>query len=115
MSDWNSLESVQSLEDLINNSYLRPQLIFKHSTRCGISSQAQDRLLEKETELASAFDLYYLDLLACRPVSDSVMEILNVVHQSPQVIIVNRGKAVLSLSHQSVSPEKILAKALIGN
>ncbi|RMF28303.1 MAG: DUF2847 family protein, partial [Bacteroidetes bacterium] len=37
MVNWRALQSMEDLERLIEQSFQRPCLIYKHSTRCGIS------------------------------------------------------------------------------
>ncbi|HQX71566.1 MAG TPA: DUF2847 family protein, partial [Chitinophagaceae bacterium] len=38
--NWIDLTSENQLKDIIASSYDRPQIIFKHSTRCSVSSIA---------------------------------------------------------------------------
>ncbi|MFM2375695.1 MAG: bacillithiol system redox-active protein YtxJ [Bacteroidota bacterium] len=109
---WQRLESIAQIGEIVRRSSLRPQLIFKHSTRCSISAAAKYRL-EAETEgLADRFDLYYLDLLAHRGVSDAVADRLDVPHRSPQVLVIDHGKAIFSASHYDIEPEKLARLAL---
>lgn len=101
--DWMHLQSEEELSDIMDRSYHKPQIIFKHSIRCGVSSMAKHQLenawnLEKEN-----VDMYYLDLITYRSVSNRVAESLAVTHQSPQIIIINQGKAVFDTSHHAIS------------
>nr|WP_262919454.1 thioredoxin family protein [Niabella hibiscisoli] len=45
---WITLNSVEQLEAINQKSFEKPQLIFKHSTRCSISSVIKNRLYKKE-------------------------------------------------------------------
>ena len=47
--------------------------------------------------------LYYLDLLAFRKVSDELSINFQVLHQSPQLIVVKNGKAVAHASHNGIN------------
>lgn len=60
---WKNLTTEAQLDVLVKESHERPVFIFKHSTRCGISSMVLSRF---ESELGSNDDygMYYLDLLA---------------------------------------------------
>lgn len=107
---WNSLNSLAGLEALIAQSHKRPQLIFKHSTRCSISAGAKQRLDFDLEKLEQEFDVHYLDLLSYREVSNKVADLLNVLHQSPQAIVVINGKASYHMSHEMVTPARIFAK-----
>ncbi|WP_294234557.1 monothiol bacilliredoxin BrxC family protein, partial [uncultured Chryseobacterium sp.] len=53
-------------------------------------------------------DLYYLDLLAYRPLSNRIADDLGVTHQSPQLIVIENGKAVNNASHQNISVDQLL-------
>lgn len=102
MTLWNDLTTEAGIQAILDQSQTRPQLIFKHSTTCGTSAHVFHDLRRSEAELAAAMDLHYLDLLAFRPVSNAVAAQLGVVHQSPQAIVVSKGKVVAAASHFSV-------------
>ncbi len=99
----NALESINQLEDLMNASFSTPQLIFKHSTRCNISRIVLDIFVSNYTFSSQNFGAWYLDLLVYRKISDTIAETLQVVHQSPQLIIIKNGIAIKSASHESVN------------
>jgi bacillithiol system protein YtxJ len=44
---WHALEHIDHLDSIIEASYHKPQLLFKHSIRCGISSHALQNLLDE--------------------------------------------------------------------
>lgn len=111
MSQWHDLSTTAALDEVLAQSYSRPQLIFKHSTTCGISAHVYESLQLESEALAAAMELHYLDLLRFRPVSNEVAARLGVAHQSPQAIVVWQGKAVASSSHFSVSAAKLLQAA----
>jgi bacillithiol system protein YtxJ len=100
MLEWKALDSENQLESIIEDSYINPQIIFKHSTTCPISGMAKRRL---ESEWSVKINPYYLDLLSYRSVSNFVSERLNVTHQSPQVIILHNGEAIYDESHLDIS------------
>jgi len=52
-------------------------------------------------------DLYYLDLLAFRDVSNEVAIQFQVVHQSPQLLIIQNGNTVHHASHQGIQASDI--------
>jgi bacillithiol system protein YtxJ len=110
MSNWQHLTAVDRLDAITTASYQRPQLLFKHSTRCSISAGAKSRLDSGLNALNDAFDLHYLDLLSYREVSNAIADRFDVLHQSPQVIVVQNGKASYQMSHQLISVERILAQ-----
>lgn len=104
---WELLEEENQLLGLEEKSNEGIVLIFKHSTRCGISHQSKSELeswSEQQNEQAS---VYYLDLLKYRPISNLISERYQIPHQSPQLIAVVRGKAVGSISHASIDRDGI--------
>ncbi len=100
---WHVLNTEADLEALIERSNTVPCVIFKHSTRCSISSMAKDRFERKWDLSDTEVEPYFLDLIAYRPVSNKIAETLGVVHQSPQIILVKDGKAVYDTSHNDIS------------
>ncbi|MEM1000033.1 MAG: bacillithiol system redox-active protein YtxJ [Bacteroidota bacterium] len=106
---WQNLESVSGLSAIVQASGGRPQLIFKHSTRCGISAGAKRRLDAGIADLAAQLDLHYLDLIAHRDISAAIAEQFSVRHESPQVLLIQNGSSILDLSHYSIEVDRILA------
>lgn len=84
----------------------RAKLVFKHSTRCSISTMALSRF-EKEWPENTPCDLYFLDLIAHRNISDLIAQRSRVTHQSPQVILFLDGDLIYNNSHNGISAEDI--------
>ena len=105
---WHQLQSPQELEALISQSFDKPVMIFKHSTRCSISSMALDRLQRSwsESEM-EALAPYYLDLISYRDVSNEVARLLQVEHQSPQLLLLKNGEVVYHTSHMGISYQQL--------
>ncbi|MBI5373603.1 MAG: bacillithiol system redox-active protein YtxJ [Sphingobacteriales bacterium] len=103
--NWTALLSNQQLVEIITISHQRPQVIFKHSTRCSISRIALTRL-EKAGSLEGA-DFYFLDLLAYRKLSGQVAETFRVVHESPQLLLIKNGECIYDESHLGISPDEL--------
>jgi len=104
--NWIPLKSEEQLTDIITRSATKPQVIFKHSTRCNISSMALNRL-ERE-EATDQADFYYLDLLQYRPISAKIAETFQVEHASPQVILIKNGSCTYDESHMGINMQEIL-------
>lgn len=104
--NWIKLENIEQLNHLTTASSVRPQIIFKHSTRCSISGMIFHRLDKEETP-ANA-DFYYLDLLAHRDISNKIAEDFHVTHQSPQILIIKNGKCVYNESHHAIMMDEII-------
>lgn len=102
--DWINLNSVEQLTEINEKSKNKTQIIFKHSTRCSVSIFAK-RILSNEysDEIKKNADVYYLDLLAFREISNSIANHYGVVHESPQILVVNNGECTFNASHSDVS------------
>ena len=81
---WRKLDSEEAVENLVAVSDNNPVVIFKHSTRCPVSSMALDRIERswKDNEMENITP-YFLDLIAHRNVSSKAAEIFSVRHESP--------------------------------
>lgn len=109
---WINLSSITQLHESFEASENRPQLYFKHSTRCGIS-----RMSLKEFESSGILnnmgaDFFLLDLLSFREISNEISKLSSVEHQSPQAILIKDKKVVYAASHSSIDGVKL--EMLIG-
>ncbi len=105
--EWEHLDSIDQLDNLIKNSKLKPKVIFKHSTRCGISRMALNQFENNYTTDKDQAVYYLLDLIANRDVSNAVAEKLSVQHQSPQVIVIDNEHVIHTESHHGIDIKKI--------
>jgi len=102
--NWKQLTSEEQLNELLVESAQKPVFIFKHSTRCSISSMSLDRLLRNwKEEDATKITPYYLDLIAYRGLSNSVADRLGVPHESPQILLIQDGKVTYHESHYGIT------------
>jgi len=105
---WIFLTSESQLEEIERKSFEKPQVVFKHSTRCSISSVSMNKFVKNYNIPSADADLYYLDLLNYRSVSDEVGYRFQIMHQSPQVLVIKNGEAVYNASHYAIQTDKIL-------
>ena len=101
--NWTPLTSLEQLEEIKQQSKTESVLIFKHSTSCGISSMVIKRFENLFTEEHQYLKVYYLDLLKCRNISDEVGYTFQVMHQSPQLLVIKNGVAVFDASHYDIT------------
>ncbi|MFT3795990.1 bacillithiol system redox-active protein YtxJ [Flavobacterium sp.] len=104
--DWNSLHNISQLQEIMKDSSQKPAIIFKHSTRCGISRMTLRRF-EQEFGLQDKVTPYFLDLLAHRDVSDAISQQFYVQHQSPQLLLIVDGKCVYNESHEGIDAAEL--------
>jgi len=107
---WKPLEQVDALDAITEHSFAKPQVLFKHSTRCSISTMAMNRLLRLEDAFYQQADFYYLDLIAHRDVSAAIAERYHVHHESPQVIILKQGDATYDASHMEITVSELVSE-----
>lgn len=105
---WNSLYTEEQINQILKESNEKPVLIFKHSTRCNISRATLDRLERnwKEAEM-SHIKVYMLDLLSYREISNRIAATFDVEHESPQILIIEKEKAVYDRSHFEIDYQQI--------
>jgi bacillithiol system protein YtxJ len=107
--NWTELTDVLQLQEIEAISNEKPVVIFKHSTRCSISRMALKQF-EREFDLNDTVDAYFLDLIAHRDVSNEIARKFNVYHESPQLILIKKGKAVYDVSHSDIDAEALKSK-----
>jgi len=104
---WRVLSSMDQLEEIKEQSKSGPVAIFKHSTRCGISRMVLRQFESSYSLKDGQLKLYYLDLLNNRSISDEVGYTFQVLHQSPQLIVIKNGTAVAHASHHSIQAHEL--------
>lgn len=100
---WNPLNEKAQLQEISTLSHKRPQLIFKHSTRCGISAVMLRRMEGNWKIAKETTDFYLLDILSYREVSRAVETAWDLHHQSPQVLLIEDGKLQKATSHSGIA------------
>jgi bacillithiol system protein YtxJ len=113
--NWNKLISVDQVNEIVEDSKKGLILIFKHSTRCSISTTSLARLERNwnQQELGT-IKPYYLDLISFREVSNLIAQKFDVEHQSPQVLIIQNGKSVFERSHLDIDYTSV-KQMVLGN
>lgn len=101
-NNWANLINLSQLDEINQLSHTQKVLIFKHSTRCSISNMAL-RMFEKSFDFTNEnYKAYFLDLLNYRDISNTIANEYQVTHQSPQVLVIEKGKCVEHASHESI-------------
>ena len=105
---WAQLESSKQLEDLIQNSTAKPQLIFKYSSRCDLSYTMLNRLENDwQPNETDNIDTIFLDILSARELSNSVENKFGIRHESPQVLVIKNGECIYDDSHMRINYNRI--------
>jgi bacillithiol system protein YtxJ len=107
--NWNILKDEAGLENIKAQSAKQPQVIFKHSTRCSVSSVIKNRLERADTPRELGF--HFLDLISYRSLSNKIAAEFLVEHESPQVLVIKNGECVYDESHNGISMDDIVENA----
>jgi bacillithiol system protein YtxJ len=108
--NWINLQNESQLDEIREKSAQRPQVIFKHSTRCSTSALVKNRL--ERAKQPQDIDFYYLDLISYRPMSNKIADTFGVHHESPQILLIRDGKCVYDESHIGISMDEIESQVM---
>lgn len=100
---WIPLNESQQLNHIKNKSATKTQVIFKHSTRCGISRMVMNQFVDAYSLNEKDLDLYYLDLLNYREISNDIAAKFQVMHESPQLLVIKNRVVVAQDSHGAIN------------
>lgn len=100
---WIALTSLGQLDEIVQNSNSKTQVIFKHSTTCGISRMVLNMFTQNYRLSDKQMDFYFLDLHSHHDVSSEVGYKFQVFHQSPQLLVIKNGTVVAHESHGAIT------------
>lgn len=100
---WLDVTELSQLKAIKEKSETKTQIIFKHSIRCGISRMVMNQFVKDFNFENGEVDLYYIDVINHRDVSNAVANIFDLVHESPQLLVVKNGLVVAHESHGSIN------------
>jgi len=94
------LEREEQWSEVLELSKEKPVFIFKHSSRCGISSMVLSRF---EKQIKERDDSYYLlHIQAERALSNWLADELHIRHESPQLIVLKNDIVIAHDSHYAL-------------
>lgn len=103
---WRQLIDLGQLNEIIAESTDKPVIVFKHSTRCGVSKMVLKQF-ENEFDLNEKITPYFLDLLEQRALSNEIANRFGVGHESPQLLLIRNGKSIYDASHSNINVEDL--------
>lgn len=103
--NWIYLNSEESFTKLLKDSESKDVIIFKHSSTCSISHSAKYRLEDKWN--FDDIDPYLLDIKSYRNISNTISEMLNVHHESPQLLLLRNRECIYDASHFDITAEEL--------
>lgn len=81
-------------------------LVYKHSTRCPVSSMAMQEMQRLVRERPDA-PVWIVDVIVQRRLSGEVAERTGVQHESPQVLLLAWGEVLYDASHFEVRADDL--------
>lgn len=111
--EWTNVEELDSTEALtqcLARSHAEPVFIFKHSTRCPISSGAR-REVERYLAGDGALPVYINYVVESRAISNAIEANTGIRHESPQMLLLVSGKAVWHTSHGAIQSDALATAA----
>ena len=105
-NDWKVIENTGQLEEIQKESFQKPVVIFKNSTRCGISQSTLNHLKESMADIEvnnPEISFYLLDIVQFRNISSHIAQKFMVQHESPQLLLVENGKCTYHKNHWNIS------------
>lgn len=108
-STWNTLSEPEEVQNVVEKSKKRSQLIYKHSNQCSVSYLAKEELDSNINRLSQFSDLIIIDVIRQREISNAITTLLKVRHESPQAILLKDGQVVWRGSHWGIISQDILS------
>lgn len=104
--NWIPLTSLEQLASIANAPGFK--IIFKHSTRCPVSSMAKRQFELEQDLIPKNTAVYLLDLIAFRSISNEIASIWNVKHESPQVLLIKDNSCIYHTSHHDIEAAQLV-------
>jgi len=102
------VDSKEVIEEILSE---KKAVVFKHSTRCPVSSSAKNHFDSFVNESDTDASLYLIDVIMMRDMSMEFAARTGVDHQSPQLLVLIDGEVVYKASHYGINADDIV-KAL---
>lgn len=108
---WQHVSDSESANAIVAASHELPVVIFKHSTRCGISGMMLRRFEGTYNIPETAARTIMIDVIKHRDLARSLTQLLGIPHESPQLLCLYQGRLLLHASHGDITAEEV-AKAI---
>lgn len=107
---WSAISGPEEIEPILQDSNKKPQLIYKHSHRCSVCVMAKQELEEVGEQIGDLADLYMVNVIENRELSNAIASELDIRHESPQVIILKDQEVFWTGSHWDIKGEDIMKR-----
>jgi bacillithiol system protein YtxJ len=101
-ADWIQFDEQPDWNQLLEESKQYPVLIYKHSSRCGVSHASWDEVKELPTEFQERVRFYFVDVIKKRGISQAIAQQSGIRHESPQVLLLHQGSVLENWTHWAI-------------
>jgi bacillithiol system protein YtxJ len=101
-----SIPEIDSVEECTAVLEQEIAVLFKHSPTCPVSWMAHREMMQFRSQQPDV-PLYLVSVRRRRDISRFIAENTGIQHESPQVIVFRRGKAVASTSHDGITADAV--------
>ena len=108
------IQTEADVEAMLAASRERTVFLFKHSLACGASALKVREVAALEAEADAS--IYTVVVQRARGMSNALAQRFGVRHETPQVIVIRDGRAVLHLSHSAIVADRLrdAARGVLG-
>jgi bacillithiol system protein YtxJ len=103
MTQAHELTTITALDHALEGSEQGLTLLFKHSSTCDLSAAAWDEFHDFLRENASPLSVHFVVVQTARQISMAIEQRLDILHESPQAILLANGKPVWHASHRRLT------------
>ena len=102
------IKNGEQFQHLMQTSTEKPFIIFKHSERCSISRWVWKQFERDYNMTEDIATLHLLDVVSDRDISQAVAAALQIMHESPQVLVIFQKKCIYNASHERIQFDEVL-------
>ncbi len=94
------------ISEIIEESNKQPVIIFKYSSECGSSSRLKTELEEEMKAKKINYPIYLVTVQIQKVLSQKISDMFQIKHESPQVIVLNKGSVTYTAHHMDIKTDK---------
>ena len=98
-------QTSHSLSEIVEESWLKPVIIFKYSSDCNSSALLRTRLKKALEENIISVPIYLITVQKQKALSENISKHFDIRHESPQIIILNKGHVTYTAHHGNIKIE----------
>lgn len=108
----NSFITTNYISEIIENSKSGPVVIFKYSNQCQTSERLKENLQRELEKNSIKTPIYIVTVQNQKSLSKSIEDFFEVKHESPQILVINKGKCESYASHHHIKVSDLLDRPI---